>query len=591
MGLINQEFRSQSLENPAVPLSAGGFLADMFGTKTNAGVHVTHHLALTVSAVRTCVEIIGSTIAAMPCHVYEQTPAKNGRLQKSIAYDHDLYNLINLRPNPEMTHKTFMETYCASFLLWSNAFAEIQRDLKGDVVALWPRDPSKTKAYRLLHPTFVCGDLQPKGTLLYTTTEGVQQFGNEGTHCERMMLAADVLFVPGLSLDGRVGLDIVRHARELLGASLAVESYGSRFFGNGARSSLIIKIPANTSKEQRIKIRDSYMESMSGPNALKPIVLTGGVDITPISIKPDEGQFTETHDSQRNDVAALYHVPPHLLGQMEKSNRSNLEQANQEFFNFAINPWTVAITQEWKVKLFPDNEVGRPGKVYVIGFDNDALIRPDSAARAEYVKTMWGVGAFSPNDCLQYEGHNALTNPAGDKTFVPVNYVELGITPAVDAAATGPNTPGGNPANPDNAGGGAKPKSGQPAGRSLPELLEARYASVYLPLFKDAFNRNLIKHKTDVDGLYRSFAPVLTGISVDLIDSIATELRVERPPDDLLSGFVKDFIRGMSQRAADWTEESVKPELARAVKAIGVSAYEAVGAHTGKVKLAEVKLN
>jgi HK97 family phage portal protein len=606
MGFIEKELRS-SLENPQTPLRfPAEWLLDMYnGGRTDSGIRVSQLTALQIGTVRTCVQLIGGTIGSLPFHIYESKPSTNGHRARTIAYDHPMYDMIHLKPNSEMVHKTFIQTLLAHCLLWANGYAEIQRDKAGNPIALWPRNPGKTRPYRLLKPLQIGGDMCPQGEMVYVTTDGLSDYDQSDkdamglSRSERILLKEDMIHIPGLSLDGRIGLDVVEYARQTFGLALAMEKYAGKFFGNGGRTSMIIKVPGNVSKEQRDKIRQSYQEALGGENMLRPIVLTQGVDIEPISIKQNEAQFIESKQMEKEEICALFHVPPHMVGLLERTARANAEQFAQEFWQFCLLPWCEGINQEFKVKLLPENTLGRPGKKYVFDFDADRIIRGDSDARQKYAASMFAIGAFSPNDIREYEGKNPIDNPAADKTYVPVNMMELGGAPPE------PNAPGTNPANPKDPG-TSKPPIGKDSltmdfgtGGSahmrpdtlpnLPDVLQQRYSTVYSPLFRDAFTRLLAKKKIDSAALYRHFAPVLTAISADLASEVSLQLRVEKPLEDLFGTFIKDYVGSMAKRASDWTEESAKPELDRAIKAIGIAAFEAIGGHKGKATFRSIE--
>jgi len=596
MGRIYYESRS-SLENPQTPLSMPAeWMLDLYnGGRTDSGIRVSQLTALQIIAVRACVEIIARAIATLPIHIYEEELNDLGQLIKTIAHDHALYDVVHREPNPEMTRFMFLETFMAHALLWSNAYAEIQRDKAGRPIAYWPRNPAKTRPYRLTHPLNIGGDIYPQGTMVYVTTDGLSDYDQSEvdamglSRAERIILTDDMLHVQGLSLDGRIGLDVIEYARNSFGLSLAMEKYAGKFFGNGGRTSVVIEIPGNVSKENRDKIRQSYQEAMGGENMLRPIVLTQGVKITPISVKQDEAQFLESRDAQQTEICALFHVPPHMLGSSKTVSRSNTEQFAQEFLQFCLGPWLEAIKEEFDRKLLPRNALGRPGGLYSIDFDTSDLIRGDSDARQKFMTAKFGVGAWSINDCKAYDGENPLPDKWANEHFVPVNMMSLSNPPAEGApGAPGGTQPPAKPGTPALPAPPQEPKSltmdlgGMAVGHALPEVLQGRYSKVYTPLFRDAFNRVLAKKTTDSKVIYRTFVPVLTAITEDLLSEVAREFKMEGPKSEVLAVWVKDYIGAMAKRAAEWTEESCKVELDRAVKSIGIAAFEQIGGLKGR---------
>jgi len=600
--LLDYEVRS-SLENPQTPLSfPAEWLLDIYnGGRTDSGIRVSQLTALQTIVIKRCVELVAATIAALPQHIYEVKPGANGHKTRTIADDHPDYDKIHSRPNNEMTHKTMMETWVAHALLWGNGFVEIIWSKGGEVLGLYPRNPGKTRAYRLLHALTLSGGWEgtkvyPQGTLVYVTTDGISDYDQSETdaaglsRAERVILPENMLHLPGLSLDGRIGMDTIEYARQAVGRKLAMEKFGSKFFGNGGRTSMIIKLPGTLSQEQRDAARKSYQEALGGENMMRPIVLTSGVEIEPIEIKANEGQFVETEQATANELCTLFGVPGHMVGIMEKTSRANTEQFAQEFYQYCLFPWLEAINQEFKAKLLDEPaKIGRPGKKYTFDFDITSLIRPDSDARQKFYSTGFSTGSLSPNDIRSMEKMNPRTDPGGDKYYVPVNVMVADGSEPPPAA----NDPGNNPANPGSpdkqgkngvpsmdlgpSGGAMHSENPIPPTSYLPDVLQQRYKAVYFPIFSDAFNRALAKKKPTSDQLFHTFAPVLTAISADLLGEVARMIRQEKPKDDVMASFVKEYTGAMAKRFAAWKPESVKHELDRAVRAIGAAAFKEMG--------------
>ncbi|MGH3631563.1 MAG: phage portal protein, partial [Sciscionella sp.] len=249
LGAVGLELRSNptekrsSLENPQTPLSyPAEWLLDIFnGGRTDSGLRVSEMTALQVVTVFQCVNIIANGIAAHPLNVYRRINTPDGPVGKEIAYDHPLYDILNTEPNPEMTSATWRRTMQCHKLLWGNAFSEIERDNSNRISAVWPRNPARTRPVRLLSPMTYQGDLLPAGTLMYETFEAMkdsqimeQDSLNQHAGFRRLVLAEDMLHFVGLSLDGRLGSDVIVLSRQAIGLSLAAEKYGAKFFGNGA---------------------------------------------------------------------------------------------------------------------------------------------------------------------------------------------------------------------------------------------------------------------------------------------------------------------------------------------------------------------
>lgn len=342
--------RRSSLENPQTPLSyPAEWLIDAFtGGRSDSGMRVSPMTALQVSTVYACVMRIASSVATLPLNVYEHINAKDLRAGKRLAVEHDIFDMLHSAPNDEMTSRTMRMTTQAHMLLWGNGFAEIQRDNGGRPVALWPRNPAMTKPVRR------------NGRLLYETTEGA----NGGPASPRDILSENMLHVPGLAIDGRVGQEVVYLARQSFGLAMAAEKFGNKLFANYGRPGGVLEHPGELTDEARKAIKDSWAQAQGGENIHTVPLLEEGLVWKDVANKPNEAQFLETRQFQRAEICSIFGVPPHMIGDPDKQNRANTEQLGLEFVTFTLAPWLVAWEQELKRKLFPKlgrsaNKIGR----------------------------------------------------------------------------------------------------------------------------------------------------------------------------------------------------------------------------------------
>jgi HK97 family phage portal protein len=426
------EYRS-SLENPQTPLSyPAEWLLDIFnGGRTDSGIRVSEMTALQVGTVLACVNLIGNGVAGLPLNVYEKVITDN-RLAKRLAHNHDLFDVLANEPNPEMTRFTWMKTAIVHDLLWGNSYSEIQRDNGNQIIGLWPRNPSRTRPIRTLRPLRIEGDILPAGSLVYETTESLMD-NNPSTATDspnfndnlslgtrRIVLAEDMLHVPGLSLDGRLGQGPVYLARQIIGLSLATEKYAAKFFGNGARPLGILEYPAKMDELAIENLRRSWSEAHGGENTHKTGILEQGVKYIKVGSTPEEGQMLNTREFQRNEICSIFNVPPHMVGDLEKSARSNVEQGAIEFVLYCLGPWLEAYEQEFRRKLFPKR--GRTSNKFFAKFDARRLMYPDAESRAVFYTSGKQNGYLNSNDIRELEDMNPIpAEQGGDVYTVQVN--------------------------------------------------------------------------------------------------------------------------------------------------------------------------
>jgi HK97 family phage portal protein len=402
MGLIS-EFRT-SLENPSTPLSyPAEWLLDIFnGGRTDSGMRVSELTALQVSTVWACCEIKGGALGSLDIKVYERIINDANRLQRRIAHEHDYWDLLASQPNPEMTSFTLRKTVQVHRMLWGNGYVELQRDGGNRIVALWPRNPARMKARRAEKSFLINDDLVRAGELFYATTEGVESIepnpeSPDRYVNERPIHQLDMLHIPGLSLDGRLGQEVIILARNAIGLALATEKFGGKFFGNGAVGMGVFKFPTLLSPEDREVTKRSLQESWGGENMLRPILLEAGMEYVPTSTDPDKAQAIQTREHQVIEICRVLNTPPHMVGVSSTTSRANAEQIGQEFLTFSLNQDLVAFQQEINRKVLPSPAMGRSaGKKFGMYFDTWPLIVPSANDMRQFYcvdDSVWSIRA------------------------------------------------------------------------------------------------------------------------------------------------------------------------------------------------------
>lgn len=317
MGIFSGLFKSRDKPENR---TAGSSYTFFMGSSTS-GKNVTERSAMQMTAVYSCVRILAEAVAGLPLHVYKYN--ESGGKEKAI--DHPLYRLLHDEPNPEMSSFVFRETLMTHLLLWGNAYAQVIRNGKGEVVALYPLMPNRMTV-----------DRDTKGELYYryiTTSDDAPTM--EGSTVT--LSPADVLHIPGLGFDGLVGYIPIAMAKNAIGMAMACEEFGAKFFANGAAPSGVLEHPGTIKDPARV--RDAWQSQFGGSsNSGKVAVLEEGMKYTPISISPEQAQFLETRKFQINEIARIFRVPPHMVGDLEKSSFSNIEQQSLEFVKYTLDP-------------------------------------------------------------------------------------------------------------------------------------------------------------------------------------------------------------------------------------------------------------
>ncbi len=402
MGFLSGLFRSR--DKPYDRTAGSGFAFYLGGS--TAGKVVTERSAMQMTAVYACVRILSEAIAGLPLQLYRYK--NDGGKEK--ATDHPLYGLLHDEPNPEMSSFVFRETLMTHLLLWGNAYAQVIRNGKDEVVALYPLMPNKMTV-----------DRDDKGQLYYSYTRSTDEAPTMKGNTV-ILRPSDVLHIPGLGFDGLVGYSPIAMAKNAIGLAIATEEYGAKFFANGAAPSGVLEHPG-TIKDPS-KVREAWQSQFGGSaNSGKIAVLEEGMKYTPISISPEQAQFLETRKFQINEIARIFRVPPHMVGDLEKSSFSNIEQQSLEFVKYTLDPWVIRWEQSIRRRLLTPDEKKR----YDVKFNVEGLLRGDYQSRMTGYATARQNGWMSANDIRELENLDRIpAAEGGDLYLINGNMLPLG---------------------------------------------------------------------------------------------------------------------------------------------------------------------
>ena len=377
-------------------VSVGSAYRFFFGGST-AGKNVTERSSMQMTAVYSCVRVLAEAVAGLPLHLYKYTDSGG----KDKALEHPLYFLLHDEPNPEMTSFVFRETLMTHLLLWGNAYAQLIRNGRGEVVGIYPLMPNRVSVNR-----------DDKGNIYYKYLRGLED-AHLNKENEVILLHSEVLHIPGLGFDGLVGYSPIAMAKNAIGMAIACEEYGAKFFANGATPGGILEHPGVVKDPERV--RASWNSAFGGSaNANKVAVLEEGMKYTPISISPNEAQFLETRKFQINEIARIFRVPPHMVGDLEKSSFSNIEQQSLEFVKYTLEPWLIRWEQSLVRSLILPGDKGK----YFIKFNVDGLLRGDYESRMNGYATARQNGWISANAIKAGENLSQISEEDGGNLYL-----------------------------------------------------------------------------------------------------------------------------------------------------------------------------
>lgn len=369
----------------------------LFGGGTYTGRSVTPDSALTLSTVFACVRLLSETIGSLPIHIFR----KEGDGVKERDDEHPLYPILHDQPNGYMSAIEFKEALMLNLLTSGNAFAEIERNVVGDIIALNPLLATKMDVERLDDGTILYKYLTDKGVLIYDQTK--------------------IFHLRLFGWSGLVGLSPIAYGAQGMGLALAAEEYGARFYGQGARPSGFLMIDRVLTPEQREKLREQFDDIHEGlERSHKLAILEANMKYQQVTIAQNDAQFLETRSFQVPEVCRFFLVQPHKVQHLEHATFSNIEHQDLEFVKFTVNPYLVKIEQGIRRQLITadDRAAG-----YFAEFNVNALLRGDSESRAKFYSSMVQNGIFDRNEVRALENRPPREG-AGELT-VQSNMIDL----------------------------------------------------------------------------------------------------------------------------------------------------------------------
>lgn len=383
----------QRMLNRVLPQRPSGERVVFLG-RTQSGQYVDEDSALKLGVLWACVDIRAKAVAILPWSVFQRT--KTGRKEDSA---HALQWLLHNQPNPEMTPYQFKHLLVAHRLLWGNAYCEIERDRSGRVMWLWPITPDRVRV-----------DRDQNGVLFY-------RIRNAGTG-DSIIEAEDMLHFRGMGFDGTQGYSVIRYAAQTIGLGMAMEEFGSSFFGNGANPGLILEHPKTLSPTATKNLEESVQRRSGGKNSQRPFVAEEGMKVHKLTVPPEEAQFVQSRNVNVLDICRWFCVPPHKVAALDRATYNNIEHQGIEFVTDAVLPDVTQMEEEVNLKCFGRQQRG----VLYTKMNLAALLRGDMKARYESYQIGHQNGWLNADEIRSLEEMNPIPSGLGKLYIVPSNF-------------------------------------------------------------------------------------------------------------------------------------------------------------------------
>jgi HK97 family phage portal protein len=252
----------------------------------------------------------------------------------------------------------------------------------------------------------------------------------------------------GLSLDGFTGISPVGYQRETIGFGVALRKYGNRMFKSGANIGGVLEHPDEMSDQAWERLKTSFEEKYSGlDNAHKVLLLEEGTKFTVTGMKADEAQFLQSRKFSRSEIAGIYRVPPHMIGDLDRATFTNIEQQSLDYVQNGLLGRARRLEARMAMSLLSDTE----RETIFIEHLLDGLLRGDFQTRMRGYQVAILSGWMTRNQVRELENQNP--GPAElDEYLAPLNMAtadKLDPTQEEQVPAPPTNDPSSDP-NLDN---------------------------------------------------------------------------------------------------------------------------------------------
>lgn len=391
MALFN--WRKEKSAPITLPFNSSA-LSAFFGSSTGATRSVTTDQAMRMNTVYSCVKVLSDTLATLPCHLYRDTAA--GREAHTSA---PLYSLMVNSPNEYQTGAEFFSYVMVNLCMSGNFYGYINRTSSGKVVEILPLKTENVSVQQ-----------DSKYNVVYVVT-----FDNGA----KDVLSPDqILHIRGMSLDGVTGVSPITYNANTIGAGIDARNYAANVFTNDATPRGILHTDGILDDDSFENIKASWNQTHGGVgNSHKVAILEQGLKFQAVSMTPDQVQLLDSRKYTRSEICAMFRVPPHMIGDLDRATFSNIEHQDLAFYKATMLPYLMLIEARLNKALLNVN-------TQCFKFDVSNLLRTDMTTRVATYNTLITAGVMSPNEARTELGYNP--RDGGDEFVTQSNNLQFG---------------------------------------------------------------------------------------------------------------------------------------------------------------------
>jgi HK97 family phage portal protein len=383
-------------------------------TQTDAGIRVTPATAFEVASFWQGVSMISGDIAGSPLDCYKRNRDTD---ERNVDWNHPAEFLVNGEANDDTPSFEFWRRMIAHAIVWESAYAWIdRRGPNGPPLGLYNLLPDRTKP------------VWDNGVLRYQTeVEG-----------KLIVLEKwEVLQIQGLSIENKLGLEMLCKARNELGLSLAARGFASKFFENGAKAGGVLEIPANFSEKASKNLEEGFRQTESRNGWFKTVILREGAKFHQMTVSPADSKLNELREHEAREMARFLNMPPSKLGLSGSVSYNSAAVAQQDYLFQTLRPWLNAIVGQCSMKLLTRDQ--RKSMSHYFEHNTSKMLEIDPVAMTSMLQMQIQSTIINPNEARRKLNMNA--RPGGDEYGNPNTKTDPAAKPADDPAEPDPKKP------------------------------------------------------------------------------------------------------------------------------------------------------
>lgn len=352
---------------------------------------VNYQEALSHPAIWKACQLLCSDVAKIPIDLY-RTEADGSRVK---VRDHPSITLLRYKANNGLSGFAFRKTLTLHALITGNGYAWIKRS------------PSTSQPQQLII-------LDPINTRRLENGYWETTLRNS----KLLIREEDLLHIKNLSWDGISGLDPLRIMSQAIQLELGVLEFAQAFFRKGYALFGFLKSDKPLSPKEIARIREEFKQGYAGTRGAHEFgILHGGLEFQPLTVEPERSQLVQSRDAGLRNIANMFGVPSHKLGDPSRTSYASIEAENTDYLQTCLDPWLVEWEAEANLKLLdPESE-----RDMYFEHNRNAIMRTRFTERVDGYGKLVSIGVLSPNEVRELENLNK--RPGGDSYYVPANWI------------------------------------------------------------------------------------------------------------------------------------------------------------------------